>query len=53
MERMDFADAGILVVLADDQHSLRLVAHFCTNVSSHIIIPFVQMEYTMDMQVVP
>ena len=46
MERMAFAAAGILVTLADDKHGLRLVAHFRTNVSPHIIIPFVQMEYT-------
>ena len=31
MERMDFADAGILVALADDQHGLRLVCLLYTS----------------------
>lgn len=52
MERMDFADAGILVALADDQHGLRLVAHLRSDMSAHVVVPFVQMKHTVDVQVV-
>ena len=42
MERMDFADTGILVALADDKHGFRLVAHFRTDMPAHIVISFIQ-----------
>ena len=53
MQRVNLTDAWVIIVFADNQYGFCLVTHFCTNVSSHIIIPFVQMEYAMDMQVIP
>ena len=39
---MNFADVGTIVVFADDQYSLRLVAHFRTDMPAHIVISFIQ-----------
>ena len=39
---MDLADVGTIVVFADDQYSLRLVAHFRTDMPAHIVISFIQ-----------
>ena len=43
---MNFADVGTIVVFADDQYSLRLVAHFRTDMPAHIVISFIQVPYS-------
>ena len=52
MQRMNFTDNGILRTFGDDQHRFRLIAHFCTDMPAHIVVTFVQVQHTMDMQVV-
>ena len=52
MEGVDFADTGIVTVLADDQHRFRLVAHLRADMSAHIVVPFVQVKHAMDVQVI-
>ena len=52
MEGVDFADTGIVTVLADDQHRFGLVAHLRADMSAHIVVPFVQVKHAMDVQVI-
>lgn len=52
MQGMDFTDRRILVAFADDQYCFRLVAHLRTDMASYIVVPFVQVQHAMDMQVV-
>jgi len=52
MQRMNFTDNGILRTLGDDQHRFRLIAHFRADMPAYIVVAFIQVQHTMDMQVV-
>ena len=52
VQRMNLADAGAFVVLADDQYGLRLVAHLRADMPAHVVVTLVQVQHAMDVQVI-
>ena len=52
MHRPDLADVGVLLILADDEHRLRLVFQFGSDMSTGVVVVLVEMEHTVDVQVV-
>ena len=45
-------DIGIFAVFAYDKYGLCLVVQFRTDMTTHIVIPFIQMQYTMDVNII-
>ena len=52
MHRLYFAYIAVLRAFRDLQDGFSFVVQLCTNMSSCVIIPLVQMQYGMDMQVI-
>ena len=53
MHRLYFAYIAVLRAFRDLQDGFSFVVQLCTNMSSCVIIPLVQMQYGVDMQVIP
>ncbi len=52
MQCVDFADIWVVIAFADDQYGFRLIAHLRADMPPYIVVPFVKMEHTMDMQII-
>ena len=47
----DLADVVVLTALADDKHCLGLVVELGADVTTHVVVAFVEMEHAVDVEV--